>query len=230
MRMKQLSFWASRHPHSARISIILAKFLLVPAGLLLGILLFAKSGALSTPTLLLLSTLLGLCWLFYPVKGGSLPHSFVRQKGFDLSVAALAFCLAILGGNRYGEFVWQEGTAASTVSQQHALRASLENGGAVSWKQKVQEKSFRKKIRAQVRSEIRLWRSSKLSSTQILLIVLTILAAIGLLYLVAALACGIACNGSDALAVLAAIGGAGIVIFLAFFAIRGIVRSGGKSG
>jgi len=57
-----------------------------------------------------------------------------------------------------------------------------------------------------------------------LLIALTIIGAVGLLYLVAALACTLACNGSDAAAVIVAILGAAAVIWLTVVIIQRISR------
>jgi hypothetical protein len=51
---------------------------------------------------------------------------------------------------------------------------------------------------------------------------LSVVVAIGLIYLVAALACSLSCNGSDAAALIVGIGGAALVAFLLIIAIRAI--------
>ena len=58
--------------------------------------------------------------------------------------------------------------------------------------------------------------------TKVLLIILSIVVAIGLLFLVAALACNLSCSGSDAVAVIVGIGGLALIIFLLIIAIRAI--------
>jgi hypothetical protein len=57
------------------------------------------------------------------------------------------------------------------------------------------------------------------------LIVLSVLVAIGLLALVAGLACNLSCNGSEGAAALVGIGGTALIIFLLFLVIKGIKKN-----
>ena len=60
------------------------------------------------------------------------------------------------------------------------------------------------------------------------LIILCVLAAIGLLYGVAALACSLSCGGSEGAATLVMIGGVGVIAFLLVIAIRAITKKNNK--
>jgi hypothetical protein len=57
---------------------------------------------------------------------------------------------------------------------------------------------------------------------------LSVAVALGLLYLIAALACNLSCAGSDIAAVIVGVGGAGLVIFLLIVVIRKILGRKGR--
>jgi hypothetical protein len=89
-----------------------------------------------------------------------------------------------------------------------------EKGKLLKWKER------RKLLKAQIQG---IKSSSDLTPTaKTLLTILSVIVAIGLLYLVAALSCSLSCNGSDAAAVLVGVGGTALVIFLVIIVIRGI--------
>jgi len=72
-------------------------------------------------------------------------------------------------------------------------------------------------------------KGDKTTGEEIALIILTCIAAVGLLYLVAALACTLSCNGSDAAAIIVAVLGTVAVIWGAVAVIRSINRKHAKS-
>jgi hypothetical protein len=96
------------------------------------------------------------------------------------------------------------------------LNASMqdENGNMLKWKER------KKLLKHQIREIKKANDPSK--GEKVLLVILSILVALGLLYLVAALSCSIACSGSEAIALLVAIGGTAGVILLLIFVIRAI--------
>ena len=58
---------------------------------------------------------------------------------------------------------------------------------------------------------------------KVALIILSVIVALGLLYLVAALACNISCSGSEGGAIILAVGGTALVIFLLVITLRAIL-------
>ena len=69
----------------------------------------------------------------------------------------------------------------------------------------------------------------KADAEQVALIILACIAAVGLLYLVMALACTLSCNGSDAAAVIVAILGLAGIIWGLIAVIRAINRKKTKT-
>lgn len=63
-----------------------------------------------------------------------------------------------------------------------------------------------------------------------LLIFLTIVGALALLYLLAALSCSIACSGADGLAILVFVAGLGLIVWLSVVVIKRILRKEGAAG
>lgn len=84
-------------------------------------------------------------------------------------------------------------------------------------------KEFRHQLKAYSRAEKQ---GAGTTVLKIFLILLAIVAAVGLLYLVASLACTISCNGADALALVVAIVGATGVVLLFIVALKAILRIG----
>jgi len=97
-----------------------------------------------------------------------------------------------------------------------AFSASIkdENGKLLKWKE-------RKKL---LKEQVKAIKKSKETSEggKVALIILSVIVAIGLIYLVAALACNLSCSGSDAAAVLVGVGGTALIVFLLILVIRSI--------
>ena len=89
-----------------------------------------------------------------------------------------------------------------------------ENGKMLKWKER------KKLLKEQIRG---IKKTNELSKGEkVALTILAVLAALGLLFLVASLACNLSCSGSDAAAVIVGLGGGALVIVLLVVAIRAI--------
>lgn len=91
-------------------------------------------------------------------------------------------------------------------------------------KKPMTRKEARKKLKAAVKEIKKAIKQGKGDAGKILLTTLAIIVALGLLLLLAALACEIACNGSEALAILVFVVGLAGIIFLLVWVIRKINR------
>ena len=98
-----------------------------------------------------------------------------------------------------------------------AFKASLKDETGKSLKLKEKKKLLKEQVGA-IKKDNNLSNGAKVA-----LIILSIVAALGLLYVVAALSCSLSCGGSEGAAVLVMIGGAGLIAFLLIMAIRAIL-------
>lgn len=243
--MRRLSCWAKNNKAQARIIIVLSFVLLTGIGIATGILL--KDIGVSFSSTPLLAVIVAYCIgiVAYPsklLKGNKLNAAafYIRQKTCDLLLVASTFCMIMYIANRpeklfaYSDMVNAAIPAAgtfptdSTVKMYKAIdafRASLkdENGKSLKWKEK------KRLLKEQVRA---IKKSGDLSpAAKVGLIILSVLVAMGLFYLVAALACNLSCGGSEGAATLVLLAGTGLIIVLLILAIRAIVgRKGTHKG
>jgi len=235
--MRSLSFWAKQHPVYARIIIILAHFML-------GFLAFFISGVLAdlglqfSPAWLCLS-LLGffIVGMFYPRRRDGRTISFTKRKGFDFLVALFGFAIFFSTAN----FLNQPAGSLTTVSAMHMPSPLYKNQEAEKLLNafKAGEKNhFTKKEKRVIRQEfnyqVKQWIKATVTGdrsqgAKIALIILSCIAAVGLLYLVAAFACSLSCNGSDVAAVIVAVLGVAAVIWLLIKVIKAINRKSRES-
>ena len=220
--MYRLSLWAHLHVWSARFLIIAANLFLLALGWLLGHQWTAIGVAIS-PMVFYTGALLALLGFFaYPSKR--------RKKGFKHFYAVQKTCDGLLAT---GAFVMMMCTAQQNAMppswgmQAQATELAVQPVPSTA-KQKT---SFFKKVTGQLAYSLGFnkgmgkklkanWQQLRLvykdisKGGKVALIILSILVGAGLIFLALALACGIACNGSGALALLVALGGIGLVIFL----------------
>ena len=235
--MKKISLWAKNHKRLSRLIIVVSFILLTALGIATGILL--TDIGVSIPSAVMLAF---ICTYFtglvaYPakyLKGKKLNAAafYVRQKSCDVLLAASTFCMIVYFSNRPAEIfnystplhaalpVSSKPPTDSTVKTYKtiaAFSASLkdENGKFLKWKEK--KKLLKEQIRA-VKKDNDMSAGAKVG-----LIFLSVLVALGLLYLVGALACGLSCNGSEGAAVAVMIGGVGLTVFLLIIVIRAIL-------
>ncbi len=233
--MKKISLWAKSHHWPARFIIILSFIVLTIAGIVTGMLLDDLHVTLPAAALSLFIIIYFMCILFYPSKSEKrklmAARSYVKQKTCDFILAATTFFMIIcISNDRFQSLHYFPSLHAATSSKPvtpadstvkiykslAAFSASLkdENGKSLKWKEK------RKLLKEQVGA---IKKSNGMSKGgKVALIILSVIVALGLIGLVASLACSLSCNGSDAAAVLVGIGGTALVIFLLVLVIRGI--------
>ncbi len=234
--MKKISRWAKDHKVATRLIIIFSFILLTLLGIITGVLLDDVGVSISSGTLFVVIAVYLAAVIAYPaksLKGKKLTAAvfYIRQKTCDMLLAASTFCMIVFLSNRPDNlFSYTTPLSAaipvnaafpkdSTLKMYKtiaAFSASLkdETGKALKWKEK--KKLLKEQIRAIKKAD------DMSNGAKVALIILSVAVALGLLYLVAALACNISCGGSEGAAVLVAIGGAGLVIFLLILAIRAI--------
>ncbi len=232
--MKQLSHWANKHKWKARIIMIISWIILTVLAIVIGKNLSSLEVLLpSTILLVIVATFFASCF-YYPSRSEKTTLGFsgfyAKQKTCDLLLAVCSFCLVLYTANK-PETLFQhyenlyaasiepsiaKDSSAKTYKSLKDFSASLKNadGKLLKWKE-------RKKLLKQQVKAIKHSRDTP-KGDKVLLSVLSVLLALGLLYLVAALSCSLSCNGSEAAAVIVGIGGAGLIIFLLILALRGI--------
>ncbi len=234
--MKKISQWAKTHKQPARIIIVTSFILLTVLGILTGSLLTDVGISVPSAAMVVFISIYFLGLVGYPaksLKGKKLNAAafYVRQKSCDLLLATSTFFMIVYCSNQPNRLFNYSNSlsAAEAVSSSFpkdstvkgyktfaAFSASLkdENGKFLKWKEK------KKLLKTQVRA---IKKDTEMSDgAKVALIVLSVLGAIGLLYIVAALACGLSCNGSEGAAIVLLVGGVGLTVFLLIIAIRAI--------
>ncbi len=234
--MKKLSYWGKNNKPYARFLIIISFLFLTALGILTGTLLSESGVQISTYALLTLISIYIFSISLYPYlekkRSGKKPErEYTRRKTFDFILASTGFCMIVCMGNQ-PNFLFQNSaslfatelrnettpgdSSLKTYKSISAFAGSMKDasGKSLSWKAK------KKLLKVQVK-EIK--KSDELSgAAKTVLIVLSVIVALGLLMLVAALSCELSCSGSGGAAALVGIGGAALIIFLLIIAIRAI--------
>lgn len=234
--MKKISTWAKHHKWPARFLIVISFIFLNIAGILTGTLLDELNFTIPAAVLTLsfLAYFFGI--IFYPSKSERKKLTsnlfYKKQKTCDFILAASTFMMLVcisnngfrnlhyfpaLQASTYSKPVLPTDSTVKTYKSFTAFLASLknENGKSLHWKEK--KKLLKEQIRAVKRSD-------ELSTgAKILLITLSVIVALGLTYLVAALACNLSCSGSDALAILVGLGGTALITILLIITLNAIM-------
>jgi hypothetical protein len=243
--MKNLSLWAKGHKRPARILIFISFILLTLLGITTGRLLSDTGISISSTALLIFVSIYFTGLIAYPhnsIKNKKLSHTafYFRQKSCDLLLAASTFFMITSLSNRpenmfsfsmplnaaiSSSFSFPKDSSVKSFKSIADFKASLkdENGNSLKWKEKKQ--LLKEQIRG-IKKDKTLKNGSKAG-----LIILSVIVALGILSLIAALACNLSCSGSEGAAIIVMIGGAGLVVFLFILtlkAINGKKKSGKK--
>lgn len=234
--MKKISIWAKHHQWAARLIIIVSFVFLNIAAIVTGTLLDNLHITIPAAVLILSILLYFAGIIFYPLKAERkkiTAHLFYKkQKSCDFILAASTFLMLIcISNNGFRGLQYFPAIQAATSSKPvlpadstvktyktvEAFAASLKNEGGKSLKWKEKKRLLKEQVRAVKKSD------DLSKGGKVALIILSVLVAIGLLYLVAALSCSLSCNGSAAAALIVGIGGAALVIFFLIITIRAIL-------
>ncbi len=236
--LKKISFWAKKHKWPARILILLSFILLTALGVITGRLLRDIQVILPFTAILFIAVLNVAGVLHYPRKksdgsrqNGSYPYR--KQKACDMILASSFFLVAVFLGNHPGHLFnysspFTRATAAfplslkdsshHTIKSLTAFSVSMKNADGKLLKWKVRKKLLKEQVRS--------IRHSKEPSAagKAVLILLSVIIALGIIGGAGALACNISCNGGPAaLAWIVLICGAALGIFILVILIRGII-------
>jgi hypothetical protein len=217
---KNISFWAAMNPWKTRIMFTGVNIGLGIGGVFLGEKLAGNGVHFSDLSGDLLLAVFLTSALLYPVRYSSiklLKHSFFKQKVFDMALALSGFILMINAGNT------NPGLTASFTNMINLKSNEQQNVNMSNAPNKVQKQLVFYQDEKQLQDEQAIPQKKGMSlALKILLTVLTVMAGLGLGYLLVFAACGLACNGMEALAYLVGIGGGILLILLAVLAIKSI--------
>lgn len=234
--MKKLSFWASKHPVKARKAILLLHIILILLASYTGLGLYELD--IPVPIWLVYAT---ACLFFtaiflYPERRAPMPDSnrrrrYAIRKTCDTALAACSFIFVCFAVNNSAAFR----TAHIVLTAQALTNASGETKPAA--QQILAELVYRDKhtltrsekriLKHEFNHQLKLYAKAKLmrdeeAGGRAILIILSIIGAVGLTFLLGGLVCNLSCNGSEAAAILLGIIGLAGIIFLLVLAIKKI--------
>lgn len=233
--MYQLSLWARHHVWTTRALYVLLYLLLNLAGWLLGEQLAAVGIYLTQATFYTGAALFLVSFFMYPSKSKRGKRRFyVYQKSCDAALITgtfmLILCLAqpqslpsswlSLSTPAQATEVVTPATEKPRAQQKKSIFRKLANG-AIQWL--GIDKSIQKRVQKNIARLKKEYRDST-EGEKIALIILSVLVAIALLGLLGSLACTISCNGSEGAAILVAVLGTGLIVFLLVKVIQRINR------
>jgi len=234
--MKKISIWANAHVIPARILLIISKIILAILGYIFGQQLLSMDIILPDATAWIFFFVLAAVVIIYPRKSEGRKHSYIIRKSCDLIMAAGTFvCIATICNNNFFEQRYTASNASTTIeaspiknptaaeileSLKHRDKSTLTRK-----EKRILKQEFKVQLKKYVVAKVT---GKKRDAEDTLLIMLTIIGALGLLYLVAALACGLSCNGADAAAVVVIILGVGAVVWGTIAVINKISRKHSK--
>lgn len=246
--MKTLSKWAKANPHKSRFIIVISHILMILNACLLGVLTYWVDVEIPYWLSFTLANLFFICWVIYPQKKlpfGFFKYTYQRQKTLDFLLITVG-ALVVAGGVNYAIFnldeeVYVSTSVSETVSPSVSFIASAPNDRTISREEKklrkkelkqtkkAQKKNFKAKLK-ELKSELKKHKKEDggIIATKIGLIILALAATIGLGYLVAALACTVACSGAGFGGWAILILGWGGLIWLLVFAIIKILQKVGS--
>jgi len=216
---RNISFWTAMNPWKTRFMYAGIQIALGSSGFLLGKQLAENGIQFSDLSKDLLLGVFLTSSLLYPVRYSTVKlfkHSYLRQKAFDLALALSGFMLMVNAGNNPQ---WTSSlTSMINLKGNEQSNVNMLNEHSQTPKQLVYYQDVNQ---LQVEEPVPQKRERSLGMN-ILLTALAVLAGLGLAYLLAAAACGLACNGMEGLAYLVGIGGGLLLIGLAIWVIKSI--------
>jgi len=212
--MLTISFWASKNIILARTLLVISHLLLTVLAITLGLLL--KNETITIDPIYGYTSILLFLFAFaaYPSKNKAIHFTkrYGYQKIFDGLLALSTFLMLICLSNQS----WNNTNAAnawmpkriSTVNS-NSNEPSIASPEAKIIPKKAAKKQWMNKVMDFLNAS-----KSYTSGEKVIFTILAILGAAALLYLVAALACNISCNGAEGAAIAVAVVGVGAIIFL----------------
>jgi hypothetical protein len=237
--MRKISYWAKNHRLTAIISLVVIKLLLAFIAAYLGLSLLGMNIHVPFAVFFIALLVLITAATAYPSKHLTTltkKQFYVRQKTCDFIIATCSFVMigswvntnlpapvsTAIAANA------ATATAASTTTTIHPTAEEIL--ASLKYRDKSTLTRQEKRIlKAEFKTQLKVYAVAKLKGRKddagkAGLIILTIVAALGLLYLVAAIACNLSCNGSDAAALVVGILGTALIIWGVIAVVRRISR------
>lgn len=233
--MKRLSYWAKNHKWAARLAIVGSYIILNVLAYYWGMQLFKNSIIISPLAVMLIAVIFLAVASLYPDRKTKDKYGskfYLYQKTCDLILVFSSVLLMISLVNRLSTSKLVDSAMASyivfpekpkdSVAKKYLTIQAFNNsmkdstGKLLSWRlRKMQLKQQLHNINDD---------TDLPAGVKALLVILSIAAALGLMYLVAGLACNLSCSGAEGLAAVVLFGGGFAVIFLTVVVIKAIVH------
>lgn len=232
--MRKLSLWAKHHPVYARTIIIISHCLLAWIGYFFAGKLTGSNIQLSPLLLYFFIAIFFITGATYP---GKKPGNYRKRKLYDLVVVCCSFFMVICAASQLnGPTSLNENAQATTIepspykySEAKKLLEQFKNGEKTKFtvkEKRIIRKEFNYQLLQYAKAKIT---GNKKSGDDAVLIILACIAAVGLLFLLSALACSLSCNGSDAAAIVVAVIGTAAIVWGLIAVIRSIRRKKSNS-
>jgi hypothetical protein len=233
--MKQISIWAKQHVWPARIIVTVSHILLTIIAIYWGVIGFKAGIYLNEGLLYAFILLYLLLFLFYP-SANSLAlfkNTYTVRVSFHTLMALCSFMLVL----SYVNVKMQPATGQSIFAATYTYpknESGYKNPEAERLMKMFKNGEIKKFTRAErkiLREELKYQfnRLKQVNATgeksdggNIVIIIVTIVAALALLYGTVALSCSLSCNGNDGAAILVIVLGVAVVIFGAIMVGRAL--------
>jgi len=236
--MRKLSSWARQNKWEARIIIVLSHIVLILLAWFTGSRLTSIGFDLPAYLVYVFAVIYFMAVFAYPSLKNktrlNIKSVYIKQKICDFTLAASAFCMVmILAGNKNSSLTILPSSLANNVSvstKEKESQPASEILASLKYRDKsTLTRSEKKILKQEFKKQLKNYAVAKLSGNKkeagdAGLIILTVIAAVGLLYLVAALSCSLSCNGSDGAAVVVALLGTAAIILGVIFVVRKITN------
>ena len=233
--MRKISTWAYQNKWKARITMTIAWLMLLALAIFIGTTLRELQFVIPAFVFLIITLIFLITVIRYPFMDEKAHYSatafYNKRKLCDFILACCSFLMFLVVANEPAILFRSNNdlnaatpasrpstrdSSARTYQSVQSFTASMkdENGKMLKWKER--KKMLRKQIKAIKAS------SDKSDGEKTALVIVSVLVALGLLSLVASLACNLSCNGAEGAATLVAVGGTALIAILLILVIRGI--------
>lgn len=231
--MQKISIWARGHAVAARVYIVLIKLTLAALSYYVGISLYKMQLLLPVTAMFTIAGILLIAAvLLYPVRGKTvLPKNlyYIRQKACDLMLPLSAVMVFITWVNNADTINISTPAYGSRIIKYPTAQEILSSGKTKDELTKQEKRILKKEFFKQAKEyTVASISGDKAKAGEAWKILLAIIGMVGLLYLLAALACSLSCSGNDAAAVI--VGVLGLVgIIWGFTALVKRIKHGPKT-
>jgi len=236
--MKKISLWAKQNKKTARFALVLLHLLLIFSGIAMGLLIYCPVAGPLFWGFILTGLVYGVAFCNYPTvprdsRLGSAAQTYRFQKICDFTLAISACLMIGICSSQFfscGTATWPNTVVNQVIaskgkkptaeqilqSMDHRSRKDLSGQ-----EKRILKREFILQIGAYAKAKMK---GDNQLAAKIALVTLTIVAAVGLAYLIAGLSCSLSCSGAQGLAVVVLLLGTIGVVFGTILLVRAILR------